>query len=101
MSAAAAPGGPLLRAANRAIDESDGTASLVTALRIAAMFGMTEKSARTIAAEAGTAVGRWRSAAARCGLTPDEAERMSSAFEHEDLNAATRMNQVLMAGGGR
>ena len=84
-----------------AIDESDGMASLETALRIVPMFGMTEESARAIAAEAGTAVGRWRGAAARYGLTPDEAERMSSAFEHEDLNAATRMNQVLMAGGGR
>lgn len=84
-----------------AIDESDGTASLDTAFRIVPMFGMTEEDARTIAAEAGTAVGRWRDAAARHGLTPDEAERMSSAFEHEDLNAAIRVNQILMAGGGR
>ena len=83
-----------------AIDESDGTASLDTAFRIVPMFGMTEEDARTIAAEAGTAVGRWRDAAARHGLTPDEAERMSSAFEHEDLNAAIRVNQILMAGGG-
>ena len=72
-----------------AIDESDGTASLETAFRIVPMFGMTEESARAIAAEAGTAVRRWRGAAAGHGLTPDEAERMSSAFEHEDLNAAT------------
>ena len=73
-----------------AIDESDGTASLDTAFRIVPMFGMTEENARAIAAEVGAAVGRWRDAAARHGLTPDEVERMSSAFEHEDLNAATR-----------
>ena len=84
-----------------ATDESDGTASLDTAFRIVPMFGITEEDARTIAAEAGTAVGRWRDAAARHGLAPDEAERMPSAFEHEDLNAATRANQVLVAGGGR
>ena len=84
-----------------AIDESDGTASLETAFRIVPMFGMTEEDARAIAAEAAAAVGRWRSAAARHGLTLDEAERMSSAFEHEDLNAATRVNQVQVAGGGR
>ena len=61
-----------------AIDESDGTASLDTAFRIVPMFGMTEGNARTIAAEVGTAVGRWRNAAARHGITQDEAERMSS-----------------------
>ena len=84
-----------------AIDESDGTASLDTAFRIVPMFGMTETSARTIAAEAGTVVGQWRDTAAGYGITPDEIERMSSAFEHEVLDAATRSNRVLMAGGGR
>ena len=84
-----------------AIDESDGTASLDTAFRIVPMFGMTEGNARTIAAEVGTAVGRWRNAAARHGITQDEADRMSSAFEHEDLDAAIRPNQILMADGGR
>ncbi len=84
-----------------AIGESDGAASLETALRIVPMFGVTEESARAIATEAGTAIRRWRGAVARYGLTPDEAERMSSAFKHKDLNAATRANQVLMAGGGR
>ena len=54
------------------------------------MFGMTGEIARTIAAEAGTAVGRWCNAAARHGLTPNEAERMPGAFDHEDPNAATR-----------
>ena len=72
-----------------AIDEIDGTASLDTAMRIAPLFGMTEQAARAIAKEVGTAVRRWRDAAARLGLTADQIERMSSAFEHEDLKAAT------------
>ena len=84
-----------------AIDEIDGTASLDTAFRIVPMFGMTEKSVRTITAEAGTVVGQWRDTAAGYGITPDEIERMSSAFEHEDLDAAIRPNQILMADGGR
>ena len=70
-----------------AIDEFDGTASLETAFRIAPMFGIRERSARAIAREVGEAVGRWREVPTRLGLTPAEVERMSSAFEHEDLRA--------------
>ena len=70
-----------------AIDEFDGTASLETAFRIAPLFGIPEGSARAIAREVGEAVGRWREVPARLGLTPAEVERMSSAFEHEDLRA--------------
>ena len=72
-----------------AIDEFDGTASLDTAFRIAPMFGMTHRDARAVAVEVGAAVRRWRDALARLGITRDEVERMSSAFEHEDLSAAT------------
>ena len=72
-----------------AIDEFDGAASLDTAFRIAPMFGMTERAAREIAAEVGQAVGRWRDRSARLGIAPNEIERMSSAFEHEDLRAVT------------
>ena len=71
----------------RAIDEFDGTASLDAAFRIAPMFGIGEGAARAIAQEVGEAVGRWREVPTRLGLTPDEVERMSSAFEHEDLRA--------------
>ena len=70
-----------------AIDEFDGTASLETAFRIAPMFGIREGSARAIAREVGEAVSRWREVPTRLGLTPVEVERMSSAFEHEDLRA--------------
>jgi serine/threonine-protein kinase HipA len=72
-----------------AIDEIDGTASLDTAFEIVPMFGMTEKDARAIAAEVGSAVAGWRDAAARFGITSDEVERMASAFDHEDLKAVT------------
>ena len=71
-----------------AIDEFDDTASLDTAFRIVPMFGMTELDARAIAAEVGEAVSRWRNVAARLFITPDERERMSTAFEHADLRAA-------------
>jgi serine/threonine-protein kinase HipA len=72
-----------------AIDEIGGTAALETAFEIVPTFGMTEKDARAIAAEVGSAVAGWRDTAARFGITPDEVERMASAFDHEDLKAAT------------
>ena len=71
------------------IDEFDPTASLDTAFRIAPMFGMAERTAREIAAEVGRAVARWRDVSARLGIALNEIERMSSAFEHEDLRAVT------------
>ena len=73
-----------------AIDEIDGTASLDTAMQVAPMFGIAEADARAITAEVGRAVRRWRDAAARFGVTTDQIDRMSSAFEHEDLRAASR-----------
>ena len=71
-----------------AIDEIDGTASLDTAMGVAPMFGMTDGAARAIAAEVGRAVRGWRDTAARLGMTPNEIDRMSSAFDHDDLKAA-------------
>ena len=73
-----------------ALDEIDGTASLDTAIGVAPLFGMSERAARAIAAEVGRAVGGWRAAAACLGITPEEMERMSSAFDHDDLRAATQ-----------
>ena len=72
-----------------AIDEFDGTASLDTAMAITPMFGIAEREARTIVAEVGRAVSGWREAASRLGIKPDEIDRMASAFDHEDLRAAT------------
>ena len=73
-----------------AIDEIDGTASLDTAMQVVPMFGIAEADARAITAEVGRAVRRWRDTAARFGMTTDQIDRMSSAFDHEDLRAASR-----------
>ena len=54
----------------------------------APMFGMTAQEARTTAAEVGRAVRGWRDKVARLGIAPREVERMSSAFDHDDLKAA-------------
>jgi serine/threonine-protein kinase HipA len=45
--------------------------------------------ARTIMREVGAAVSNWRQTASNQGLSKTEIERMASAFEHADLQAAT------------
>ena len=74
-----------------AIDEADGTACLDIAMEVAPMFGMTGQDARAIAAEVGRAVRGWRDAADLFGIGSNEVERMSSAFDHDDLEAAAGM----------
>lgn len=72
-----------------AIDLYDGTASLKLALQVSGYFELCEDEARAIAKQVGQAVSSWRREARRLGLTPVEIDRMSSAFEHEDLKAAS------------
>ena len=72
-----------------AIDEHDETASLESALAVAARFGIAKiADARAIAAEVGTAVAAWREVAKKHGIKRAEVDRMASAFEHEDLRLA-------------
>jgi serine/threonine-protein kinase HipA len=57
-------------------------------LSVADYFELTDDGARAIAAEVGQAVSRWRAEAGSLGLTKAEIDRMASAFEHDDLEAA-------------
>jgi len=71
-----------------AIDLEDGTASLDLALDVAGYFELKHTEARKIAREVGQAVGGWREVATRLGLTSGQIDRVASAFEHDDLQAA-------------
>jgi serine/threonine-protein kinase HipA len=71
-----------------AIDLEDGTASLDLAFEVAPYFELDSREAHSIAAQVGRAVAKWRREAARLGLSTSETDRMSSAFEHDDLKAA-------------
>ncbi len=70
---------------------SMATASLDLALAVADRFGISEAAARHIASEVGRAVSRWRSEAGRLRIRETEINRMTSAFEHEDLRQALSM----------
>jgi len=73
------------------IDLDDATASLDLAFSVAEYFELKSEDARQIAREVGRSVANWRVQAARIGIIPREIDRMSSAFEHADLAAATRI----------
>jgi serine/threonine-protein kinase HipA len=76
------------RVLTTAIDLEDGTASLKLALEVAPYFELGSDEAHNIAAQVGQAVATWRKEAVKLGLTAPEIDRMASAFEHDDLNAA-------------
>lgn len=70
------------------LDESDDASSIDTAFSVAPYFGLKLADARRVAAEVGAAVLAWRDVASHHGLTPSQIDRMTSAFEHEDLHKA-------------
>ncbi|GMV22848.1 MAG: hypothetical protein AMXMBFR57_27970 [Acidimicrobiia bacterium] len=57
---------------------------------MAGYFEMSDAEAARTIKDVGAAVGRWRPTAVRYGVSKTEIDRMSSAFEHEDLQRATR-----------
>lgn len=73
-----------------AINEDDTTASFALAMEVAEYFELDNAKARAIGAEVGKAVAKWRTEAALHGLGKAEVERMASAFEHADLERATK-----------
>ena len=83
------------RVLSTAIDLDDRTASLKLALEVAGYFELGEAEAHKIAGQVGHAVATWRKQAAKLGLTPAAIDRMASAFEHEDLQAALKLRGLV------
>lgn len=73
-----------------AIDAEDPSASLDHARSVARSFGLAAPASRLVISEVARSVRRWRTTAAAAGLSKRQLERMSSAFEHADLEAAGR-----------
>jgi serine/threonine-protein kinase HipA len=68
--------------------DDDRTASLETALSVAAQFDLKPDEARSVAAAVGAAVAQWRTVGEQLGASRAELDRMASAFEHDDLRLA-------------
>jgi len=71
---------------NISLDE--GTCSIELALSQSDLFGLNLKESRKIVSQVGKAVASWRDVACSVGVSKAEQDRMSSAFEHDDLVAA-------------
>jgi serine/threonine-protein kinase HipA len=82
------------RVLSTSIDLDDATASLDLSLQVAPYFELSESDAHQIVSEVAASVMRWRDVAIDLGLKSGEIERMSSAFEHEDLKKATGASQI-------
>ena len=79
------------RVLSTSIAAHDPTASLDLALETAGHYRLGLNEARTIAREVANAVGQWRAVARRLGTARQDIDRMASAFEHADLDAARRL----------
>lgn len=80
---------PRILSTNISLD--DGTCSIDLALSQAEYFGLKPSDSRELVREVGKAVAAWRDIASAAGVGRTEQDRMSSAFEHNDLIAANRM----------
>lgn len=73
------------------INLDEGTCSIELVESAAEYFGLGRKGARTIIAEVAAVTRSWREVARRIGARAGEIDRMASAFEHSDLEQASRV----------
>lgn len=78
------------RILSTAIDLIDPSASVDLALKMSHYFDLELAQAKKILKEVGSATSLWRKEAMKIKIKKSEIDRMSSAFEHEDLQKALR-----------
>jgi len=71
-----------------AIDEQDQKASIESALAVSDYFELSREESLRIAKGIALVVSKWRTIASSLGCSKSECDRMSSAFEHQDLETA-------------
>ena len=79
------------RVLSTSIDADDPTASLDLALETVEFYRLGLNDARAIAKEVAKAVAQWREVARGLGAVRRDIDRMASAFEHADRDAAHRL----------
>ena len=75
----------------RVIFNRENLCSLDLALSVASEFGLSQGDARAIAKKIGDVVSGWRLVAKEFHIKNAEVERMSSAFDHNDLVQAFKL----------
>jgi serine/threonine-protein kinase HipA len=73
------------RVLSTSINENEATASIELALEVASYFDLNLKEARKIIREIAKITVTWQEQAKLFGVSKSAAERLASAFEHEDL----------------
>lgn len=73
------------------IDLDDGTCDLDLVVSVARYFGLSDDDAQKIVTEVASVTRSWREVASALGSSKGEIERMSSAFEHVDLDSALKL----------
>ncbi len=76
------------RILSTAIDIDDQTASIELALEVSGYFQVTRSAAVEQVRQIAAVISKWHSTARKHGLSSSEIDRMSSAFEHDDLRLA-------------
>ena len=79
------------RVLSTAIHADDPVASLDLALQTAQLYGLDGTAARRVVSEVATAVKTWRDVARGFGAARRDIDRMASAFEHHEADAARRL----------
>ncbi len=79
------------RILSTSIDFDDPTASLTRAISVIGEFRLSKEDAVQIVREVASSVSQWKNTAKTLGISKEEIIRMSSAFEHEDLEIAKKM----------
>jgi serine/threonine-protein kinase HipA len=74
-----------------AIDFNNDSASLETALSVSENFRLNKNEANKIIKEVAKSTAKWREVAKNFDLKKKEIDRMASAFEHEDLERASKI----------
>lgn len=74
-----------------AIDFNNDSASLETALSVSKNFRLSKGEANKIIQEVAKSTAKWRFVAKNFDLKKKEIDRMASAFEHEDLERASKI----------
>ena len=78
------------RVLSSTIDLDDPTASIELALETAEYYGLKTLEAMSMAGQVACSISGWRAEAASLKVHANEIERMSSAFEHDDLEKALK-----------
>jgi len=80
------------RTLRNSIDLDDNSATIENALNVHAYFGLAVSEAKQIIKEVSVVTTKWRKEAVNFGLSNNAIDRLETAFEHDESEAAEKMH---------